>query len=194
MKPDNGHRVAITALLTKVGRGDNAAAEQLMSELYPELKRVAARIFRNERKGHTLQPTALVNEAYLRVFGSQPIEWRDRAHLFAVIARQVRRILIDHARAVRAGRRGGGAMKVSFDDAHVPGLSMNEDYVALDEALSALESEDPRAARVVELKFFGGLTESDIAEVLNTSVPTVSRDWRYARTWLFARLAAQAPN
>jgi RNA polymerase sigma factor (TIGR02999 family) len=182
------YRQAVTALLARIGQGDTAAADQLMGELYPDLKRMAARIFKAERRNHTLQPTALVNEAYLRTFGSQTIDWRDRAHFFAIVARQIRRILVDHGRAVRAEKRGAGAVKVSIDDAPELGVAANDDYFALDEALSALEQEDQRAARVVELKFFGGLKDSEIAEVLGTSMPTVTRDWRYARSWLLARL------
>jgi RNA polymerase sigma-70 factor, ECF subfamily len=185
-------RLAVTELLAKINAGDRAAVEQLMEELYPELKKVAARIFRNERRNHTLQPTALVNEAYLRVFGSQTIDWRDRAHFFAIMATHIRRLLVDHGRAWRAEKRGAGGVKIPLEDAHptVPGIS--EKYVALDEALAALEQEDPRAARVVELRYFGGLTDAESAEVLGVAIPTVRRDWVWARSWLFDRLGPLA--
>ena len=185
---DQPRREAVTALLTKATQGDAVAAEQLMSTVYGDLKRMAARIFRTERPNHTLQPTALVNEAYLRTFGSEAIHWRDRAHFFALMARQIRRILVDHGRAVRAEKRGAGAVRVSLDDAHGVGVSTPDDYFALGEALTALERENHRAARVVELKVFGGLKDSDVAEVLGISMPTVTRDWRYARSWLLERL------
>jgi RNA polymerase sigma-70 factor, ECF subfamily len=185
---DRERRQAVTAQLRDISKGDATAAERLLSDLYPDLKRIAAGIFSRERRNHTLQPTALVNEAYLRTFGAEPIDWRDRAHFFALMARQIRRILVDHGRATRAEKRGAGAVKVSLDDTHELGVDTNQDYFALDEALAALEKEDPRAARVVELKFFGGLKDSEVAEVLGTSMPTVTRDWRYARSWLLAML------
>jgi len=169
------------------------AVDDLMSRLYPELKRLAAGIFRGERPGHTLQPTALVNEAYLRVFGSNTIDWRDRAHFFAVMARQIRRILVDHGRSTRAAKRGAGVARLNIDEIGDVGVLVNEDIVALDEALAVFEKEEPRAARVVELRYFGGLTESEVGEVLGVSMPTVSRDWQYARTWLFARLRSLDP-
>jgi RNA polymerase sigma factor (TIGR02999 family) len=181
-------RQAVTALLVRAGQGDSDAADQLMTELYPELKRMAARIFRSERTNHTLQPTALVHEAYLRTFGADPIDWRDRAHFFALMARQIRRILVDHGRATRAGKRGSGAVKLTLDDAEEPSVNRDDDCFALDEALNALAVEDPRSARVVELRYFGGLTEAEVAEVLGISMPTVTRDWRFARSWLLARL------
>lgn len=182
---------SITELLARVAGGNNDAVAQLMDTVYPQLKRIAANLFRSERQGHTLQPTALVNEAYLRVFGAQAIDWRDRAHFFAVLAGQIRHILVDHGRAVRADKRGGGATKVPLDDRTGSSWSgLNEDYVALDEALSRLEKDAPRAARVVELKFFGGLTDAEAAEVMGISMPTVNRDWRYARAVLLAQLTS----
>jgi RNA polymerase sigma factor (TIGR02999 family) len=178
----------VTALLGRASRGDAVAADELMAGLYPDLRRIAARMFRNERPNHTLQPTALVAEAYIRTFGDTSIDWRDRAHFFALMARQIRRILVDHGRAVRTTKRGAGAVKESLDESHDRGVETNEDVIALDEALAQLEAEEPRWARVVELKHFGGLKDSEIAEVLGVSMPTVTRDWRFARAWLLSRL------
>jgi len=195
VQTDHEHRHTVTLLLARAGRGDAEAADLLMADVYPQLRRIAARIFSAERRSHTLQPTALVSEAYLRTFGAEAIDWKDRAHFFALMARQIRRILVDHSRAVKADKRGAGAVKVSLDEGHELGVSVNEDYFALDEALTMLEAEEPRAARVVELKFFGGLTDSEVAEVLGTSMPTVTRDWRYARTWLLDQLGPnQSPQ
>ncbi len=186
-------RQAVTELLVKAGKGDTAAAELLMEQVYPDLKKMAAAIFRSERPGHTLQPTALVNEAYMRTFGATAIDWRDRAHFFALMSRVLRRVLVDHARAVRAEKRGAGAVRIALDDMAEPMVSADHDYFDLDDALESLAREDPRAARVVELRFFGGLKESEVAEVLGISMPTVTRDWRFARTWLLARLVDLPP-
>lgn len=179
---------AITVLLSRVAEGDQSAADQLMTQLYPDLKRMAARVFRSERPNHTLQPTALVNEAYMRTFGARSIDWRSRAHFFAVMATQIRRVLVDHARGRRAEKRGGGGFSVSLDETDGEYSAPVADYFALDEALTQLAQEDARAARVVELRFFGGLKDSEIAEVLEISMPTVTRDWRFARAWLASRL------
>jgi RNA polymerase sigma factor (TIGR02999 family) len=182
-------RVPVTELLKKISAGDRDAADRLMTDLYPELHRIAANAFRRERSNHTLQPTALVNEAYMRVLGTASIDWRDRAHFFALMARLFRRILVDHGRTANAAKRGAGAARISLDDVHEPGLATSDDTVAIDEALALLEGDHPRAARVVELKYFGGLSEAEMAEVLGISMPTVARDWRYAKAWLFDRLA-----
>src|SRR5262245_31788323 len=139
---------SVTELLARVASGHENARDELMNVVYPQLKRIAANLFRNERPGHTLQPTALVNEAYLRVFGPETIDWRSRAHFFALLATQIRRVLVDHGRAVRAEKRGAGAAKVPLDertDASWTG-GLHEDYIALDEALSALANDAPRAA------------------------------------------------
>lgn len=179
----------LTELLVLASRGQATATEQLFSTVYPDLKRIAARLFRSERVHHSLQPTALVNEAYLRLCRSRPVEWRDRAHFFAVMSTQIRRILIDYGRAARTTKRGGEVAKAPLDEAQGIGQAApNEVHLALDEALAALQIENARAARVVELKYFGGFTDAEIAELLNTSLPTVTRDWRYARAWLRQRL------
>jgi RNA polymerase sigma factor (TIGR02999 family) len=187
------HRLAgsgeITAWLTSWRDGDQAAGERLFGVVYPELRRIAARFLHHERLHHTLEPGALVNELCIRLLGSEPITYRDRAHFFAIAAQTMRRILIDYARARTAEKRGGDQQRVSLSavDGWRP-VAENEDLIALDQALSKLEKADPRAARVVELRFFGGLQEEEIAEVLSVSVITVKRDWKVARAWLIGRL------
>jgi RNA polymerase sigma factor (TIGR02999 family) len=179
----------ITAWLTNWREGDPKASEQLFAVVYPQLRRIAARFLNNERDHHTLEPSALVNELCLRLLGSKPIDFKDRAHFFAIAAQTMRRILIDHARARIADKRGGVQQRLSLSA--VEGwnpVDRNEDILALDQALSKLEKADPRAARVVELRFFGGLQEEEIAEVLSVSIITVKRDWKVARAWLIARL------
>ena len=178
----------ITGLLAQLRSGHQEAASQLMDLVYPELRRLAQHYMQRERPNHTLQATALVHEAYLRIFGTEAIQWQNRAHFFAVAAQQMRRILVDHARRLGAEKREGGRIKLSLDD--VPGLPAkhDEDLVALDEALKGLEKLDPRAGRVVELRFFGGLTEKEAAEVLGISVATLKRDWEFAKAWLFDQL------
>jgi len=187
------HRLAgsgeITAWLTNWRDGDQAAGERLFGVVYPELRRIAARFLHHERLNHTLEPGALVNELCMRLLGAEPIAYRDRAHFFAIAAQTMRRILIDYARARTAEKRGGEQQRVSLTavDGWSP-VAGNEDLIALDQALSKLEEADPRAARVVELRFFGGLQEEEIAEVLGVSIITVKRDWRVARAWLIGRL------
>ncbi len=161
----------------------------MFAVVHPHLRQIAARLLQRERREHTLEPNAVVNELCLRLIGNQPISYQDRAHFFAIAAQTMRRILIDHARARVAGKRGGEQRRVPLSD--VEGWSAvvpSEDLLDLDTLLSALEVADPRAARVVELRFFGGLREEDVAEVLQVSVITVKRDWKAARAWLAARL------
>jgi RNA polymerase sigma factor (TIGR02999 family) len=179
----------ITAWLTDWRAGDAGASEQLFTAVYPQLRRIAARFLRNERDGHTLEPSALVNELFLRLLGSSPIDFKDRAHFFAIAAQIMRRILVDHARARVAEKRGGPQHRLSLSA--VEGwnpVSRNEDLLLLDRTLAKLEKADPRAARVVELRFFGGLQEEEVAEVLQVSVITVKRDWKVAKAWLVSRL------
>jgi RNA polymerase sigma factor (TIGR02999 family) len=169
------------------------AQQKLFAAVYPELRQIAARFLRSERDHHTLEPAALVNELCIRLLGSQPIDYHNRAHFFAVAAQAMRRILIDYARARNAGKRGGAQKRLSLSD--VEGwnpLGRSDDLIALDQALSKLEKADPRAARVVELRFFGGLEEEEVANVLNVSVITVKRDWKVARAWLMGRLHADS--
>jgi RNA polymerase sigma factor (TIGR02999 family) len=173
----------VTMLLGAWRRGDDAAFEQLAPLVYDELRRRARQYLRRERPNHTLQPTALVHEVYVRMVKIDHVDWHDRVHFFAVAARYMRQILVDSARARRYKKRGGGAINVSFDEA----LAVSErspDLVALDDALGALALRDERKARVVELRFFGGLGNEEIAAALGVSTDTVTRDWQMAKLWL----------
>jgi RNA polymerase sigma factor (TIGR02999 family) len=179
----------ITGWLTRWREGDGDARDRLITVVHPHLRQLAARLLQHERRDHTLEPNAVVNELYLRLLGGQPISFHDRAHFLAIAAQTMRRILIDHARARTAGKRGGEQLRVPLSavdgwDATTP----SEELIDLDNQLSALAVADPRAARVVELRFFGGLCEEDVAEVLQVSVITVKRDWKAARAWLATRL------
>ena len=175
----------ITLLLEQMGGGDTQASEKLLRLVLPELRALARHYLRGERPGHTLQPTALVNEAYLRLVSDQARNWRNRAHFVAVTAGVMRRILIDHARRRRALKRGVQLAPVEFSD-ECEGLSANEaeELIALDAALNRLEVLNPRHRQVVELRYFGGLSVEETAEALNVSPITVKRDWRVARAWL----------
>ena len=178
----------ITELLVAWGKGDQAALEKLTPLVYNELHRLASRYMGRERRDHTLQTSALVNEAYLRLIDWKSVQWQNRAHFFAVSAQFMRRILVDFARARDYAKRGGGARKVSLDEAALLPAERGADLVALDEALNELERLDARQSRVVELRFFGGLSHEEVAEVLNVSVGTVRRDWSLARAWLHRQL------
>jgi RNA polymerase sigma factor (TIGR02999 family) len=178
----------ITTLLRASQSGDAAALEQLMDAVYPALKSLAARELRGERPDHTLQPTALVHEAYLKLFEGRPVEWQDRLHFFRVAARQMRRILISHARERMSLKRGGLLERTPlFEDAASDPVSV-EEMVMLDEELERLGELDARVAEVVELRVFAGLTEEEIGEVLGISGRSVARDWKFGRAWLFDRL------
>ncbi|HEY3455603.1 MAG TPA: sigma-70 family RNA polymerase sigma factor [Bryobacteraceae bacterium] len=179
----------ITVWLAQWRHGDEHARDHLFGVVHPQLRQIAAHLLQRERADHTLEPNALVNELCLRLFGNQPISFQDRVHFFAIAAQTMRRILIDHARAGIAGKRGGEQQRVTLSgvDGWMP-VSDSEDILALDVMLSKLASLDPRAARVVELRFFGGLQEDEVAEVLGVSVITVKRDWKAARAWLAGRL------
>jgi RNA polymerase sigma factor (TIGR02999 family) len=174
----------VTGLLLQWGKGDEGALERLIPLVHGELHRIATRCMAGAPAGHRLQPTAHVNEAYLRLAGAQAVDWQDRAHFLAVAARAMRRILVDHARALRYQKRGGGAAKVTFNEALVISDEPPADVVALDDALDALAAFDERKSRVIELRFFGGLTVDETASVLDVSADTVARDWRLARAWL----------
>ncbi len=178
----------ITTLLLDWRKGDKEAGDRLMAAAYEELRRISANHMISERRDHTLQGTALVHELYLRMFSGAPIKWQDRAHFLAVASQQLRRILVDHARGVRADKRGGNRIKVSLTQANGWAANRDEDLIDLDDALKQLEELDPRAGRVVELRFFGGLTETEAAEALQISVATLKRDWEFARAWLKSRL------
>jgi RNA polymerase sigma factor (TIGR02999 family) len=159
-----------------------------MPLVYDEMRRLAHRYLRRERPGHTLQSTALVHEAFVRLTGNAPPQWEDRAHFFGIAARLMRQILVEYARSRNAGKRGGAALKLAIDAADVPGQSPGLDIVALDDALKDLARFDPQQSRVVELRFFSGLSIEDTAEVLGISESTVKRDWNTARVWLFREL------
>jgi RNA polymerase sigma factor (TIGR02999 family) len=190
-KPD---ATQITGLLKAWGGGDQAAMERLAPLISAELRRMARHYMRGERDGHTLQATALVNEAWIRLInlagengaagGNGAVNWKDRAHFFAVSAQMMRRILVDSARARRSDKRGGAALRLNLDDSPELGSSKDRELVALDDALNALAQLDPRKAKVIELRFFGGLSVEETAEVLKISEPSVLRDWKLARAWL----------
>ena len=178
-----------TALLVAWGRGDQAAFDELVPLVHDELRRIARRYMRKERADHSLQATALVNEAYLRLVDVTHIQWQNRAHFLAMAARVMRRILVDSARARGFQKRGGSAQRVSFDDALVVSSQPDPDLVALDIALQALADVDPRKCQVVEMRYFGGLTVEETAEALQVSTGTVMRDWRLAKVWLLRELS-----
>ena len=178
----------VSALLQAWSAGDETALARLTPMVYQELQRLAHRQMRRERGERTLQTTALVNEAYLRLVEARQIRWEDRAHFFAISAQIMRRILIDYARRHNL-KRGAGFQHVSLEQADLPALAGDPDLIALDDALNALQQFDPRKARVVELRFFGGLSVEETAEVLKVSPITVIRDWNNARAWLYRELA-----
>jgi RNA polymerase sigma factor (TIGR02999 family) len=178
----------VTELLLAWQAGDQTALDKLLPAVQPELRRIARRHMAGERPGHVLQPTALVNEAYLRLTASKDVQWQGRAHFFAVAAQVMRRILVDYARERARVKRGGGAFRISLSDADHLAILQRTDLVALDDALNALEKFDPRKSKVIELRFFGGLSLQETADVLQVSVGTVRRDWSLARAWLYREL------
>jgi RNA polymerase sigma-70 factor, ECF subfamily len=179
----------ITGWLTRWREGDQAARDRLFAVVQPHLRELAARALSRERRDHTLEPNAVVNELYLRLIGGTPVSFQDRAHFLAIAAQTMRRILIDHARVRTAGKRGGEQRRVPLSAIDLWGAATSsEELIDLDNQLSALAAVDRRAAQVVELRFFGGLREEDVAEVLQVSVITVKRDWKAARAWLATRL------
>ncbi len=180
----------LTGLLNEWGQGDKAALDKLTPLVYDELRRIAHHYVQRERDGHTLQTTALVNEAYLRLVNQQKIEWQNRSHFFAVTARVMRHILIDHARRRRYAKRGGDAPQLQLEDADAMTEQRAAELISLDEALQELCKLDARKNRVVELRYFGGLSLEETATVLNISPMTVRRDWRAAKAWLFRRMKA----
>jgi RNA polymerase sigma-70 factor (ECF subfamily) len=180
----------VTGLLDEWSRGDRRALDRLLPLVYAELRRVAARQMRRERAGHSLQPTALVHEAYLRLVDQRKVDWRNRAHFFAVAAQVMRRILVDHARRHQASKRGDGVRPVSIDQAmEAPGI-YELPILDLDDALGRLDKLDPGLAQIVELRAFGGLTVEEAAHVLNVSTSTAKREWRTAKAWLTRELGA----
>jgi RNA polymerase sigma factor (TIGR02999 family) len=179
----------LTELLQEWREGDKAALDRLTLMVYDELRRIAHRYVQRERHGHTLQTTALVNEAYLRLAGQQKVDWQNRAHFFAVTAQVMRHILIDHARRRRYAKHGGEIQQVPMEDASVMSEQRAAELIALDEALDELAKLDERKGRVVELRYFGGLSLEETAEVLDISLMTVRRDWRAAKAWLYRRMS-----
>jgi RNA polymerase sigma factor (TIGR02999 family) len=187
----NGSRAHVTELLLAWGNGDRAALDDLVPIIHEELRRLARHQMRGERDNHTLQTTALVNEAFLRLVDLQRIRWQDRAHFLALSARLMRRILVDHARSRSYQKRGGGAANVTLDEALVASPERGIDLVALDEALEDLARVDARKSQVVELRFFGGLSVEETAEALKVSPETVTRDWRLAKVWLLREISGR---
>lgn len=183
----------LNTLLGRWREGDREAGDQVMTLVYSQLRRLAASYFRWEAPGHTLQPTALVNELFLKLSSGESVQWQDRAHFFAVAAQQMRRILIDHARRRKAQKRGDTKIPVSLLREVGGAGPRYEELLAIDEALGDLAHLDSRAAHVVELRVFGGLKDSEIAEALEISAATVKRDWSFARAWLLSRLQEPAP-
>lgn len=183
----------VSTLLRAWGNGDQNALEKLTPIVYDELRRLARRHMQGERPGHSLQTTALVNEAYTRLVDYKRMQWQNRAHFFAVSSQLMRRILVDHARRHNL-KRGGGVQHVSLEQAALLAANEDTDLVALDHAMNALGRIDPRKVQVVEMRFFGGLSVEEIAEVLKVSTVTVKRDWTTARTWLYRELTTHAPG
>ena len=180
----------VTVLLRRWRQGDQAALAQLAPKVYGELRRIAARYLRGEAAGHTWQPTDLVHEAYLELAAAE-VDWQDRVHFLAVAARQMRRVLVDHARAKRRAKRGGGIRALTLDEELVPAQAPDEDLLDLDAALDRLAAQNPRRARILELGVFGGLTYEEIAQVLDVSPATVNRDLRFAKAWIYKEILAE---
>jgi RNA polymerase sigma factor (TIGR02999 family) len=184
----------VTQLLADWSDGDDGALDKLIPLVQPELHRLAHHYMRRERTGHTLQTTALLNEAYLQLVDDSPHNWQNRTHFMAAAAQLMRRIMVDHARERCSLKRGGGALRVTLDDAALVTGKRSEELLALDEALEGLAAQDPRKSRIVELRYFGGLTEEETAAFLKLSDRTVRREWRMARTWLYRALSGKEPD
>ena len=186
-------RAEVTQLLQQWSLGQQDALDRLLPTIYDELRRLAAAYLRRERRDHTLQATALVHEAFLKLVDQREVHWQNRAHFFGIAAQMMRRILIDHARAHGATKRGSGVPPLSLEEALVVVPAATVDLLALDEALTRLARVDPQQGRVVELRFFGGLTIKETAEVIGISTATVERDWILAKAWLYAELGHATP-
>ena len=182
----------VTSLLLDWSGGDRQALEELMPLVYDQLRLLASGCLRGERQGHTLETAGLVNEAFLRLIDQERVHWRDRAHFFAIAGRMMRRILVDHARRHASAKRGGRVEKVALPDLDLVPVEPETDLVALDEALVALAEQDSESARIVELRYFGGLNREEIAAVLGMSSASVTRRWRMARAWLYDQLSREA--
>jgi len=183
----------ITGILKRASRGDDSAVKELMPLVYDELRALAESYLQQERPDHTLQATALVHEAYIRLIRQEHVEWQSRAHFFGVAAQAIRRILVDHARGHERAKRGGGRRRVRLDEDVAPVKRRDLDLLALDEAMKRLADFHQRAARVVELRFFGGLSREEVGEFLGVSLRTVGDDWRLARAWLRRELREESP-
>jgi RNA polymerase sigma factor (TIGR02999 family) len=188
MQQDQGHE--ITRLLVAWSDGEESALEKLTPIVYEELRQLAKRYMRQERPGHTLQSTAIVHEAFLRLV-NQNVEWNSRAHFFAIAAKMMRRILVDHARSRAASKRGAGVTPVPLDERNAISPEQDVDLVALDEALEHLATIDPQRSRIVELRYFGGLSNEESAEILGISPTTVQRQWTGAKAWLYHELTSR---
>lgn len=184
----------VTQMLLAWNDGDEAALMKLIPHVEAELHRLAQFYLRHERPGHTLQATALVNEAFLRLIDGQSVQWQNRAHFFGITAQVMRHILVDHARRRQNQKRGGDVLRVSLIEAENVGQQHNPSVIALDDALKSLAAFDQRKSQIVELKFFGGLNEEEIAEVMKISLRTVQRDWNLARAWLYNELSKDDSN
>jgi RNA polymerase sigma factor (TIGR02999 family) len=181
---------AFSELIARARLGDTVAEADLVAAIYPELRRLARRYLAAERKAHTLQTTEVIHEAWLRLFGTSAVSIQDRNHLIALMATQMRRALVDHARHRNAAKGPGASIRVSIDG-NLPAETVDEDVIAIDEALTALEGVDRRASKVIELRFFGGLREDEAAETLGVSLSTLKRDWVFARAWLYDYLSGE---
>lgn len=179
----------VTLLLRAWGEGSKEALDRLAPVVHRELRRIAGRLMAAQRPNHTLQATALVNEAYLRLVDAQQVNWQDRAHFFALCARAMRQILVDHARSRGSAKRGGGQVAIELEEGLAAGSSPEANLLELDDALNRLAELDPRKSRVIELRFFGGLSVAETAEALKISPETVQRDWKLARAWLYGELS-----
>ena len=184
----------VTKLLLAWRQGKQEALDELVPIVYEELRRQAHHYMQGERQGHSLQTTALINETYLRLLDCSKVSWKNRTHFFAVTAQMMRRILVDYARAHRYQKRGGGLKKITLDQNQIPSIGRDPDLVTLDEALNALAAVDDRRSRIVELRFFGGLSIDETAEVLGVCADTVVRDWRLAKTWLAHEMRKSAAD
>jgi RNA polymerase sigma factor (TIGR02999 family) len=184
----------VTQLLLGWSKGDKEALDKLVPLVYDELRRQAARYLRRERVGHTLQTTALIHEAYLRLIDQKNVHWQNRAHFFGIAAQLMRRILVDHARTKKRAKRGGSDVRVSFSEATLKAKGQDLDIVALDEALERLTEIDEQQSRIVELRFFSGLTVEETAEVLSISPATVKRDWSMAKAWLHREITDEVSS
>jgi RNA polymerase sigma-70 factor, ECF subfamily len=185
------HSDEITRLLLEMREGNPEAAPNLIPLVYEQLRRTARSLLRNERGDHTLQPTALVNDALMRLIGKECLEWQSRAQFFAVSSKIMRHILIDHARAHGADKRGGEFQKISLDHVFAYDWRQADSFLSLNQALDRLQEFDPRLCSVVEMRFFAGMTEEEISDVLKVSVRTVKRDWQFARDWLYREMTRQ---